>query len=94
VRIILMAKKTDGITDFTKSLVILARSLNQKDYNLVTNVMFAIHNGVSFGYRKEFDPAMMGDAAYIYKLNKPKKYKDNIVKLKVVKGSKDATIKL
>jgi len=89
-----MAKKTDGITDFTKSLVILARSLNQKDYNLVTNVMFAIHNGVSFGYRKEFDPAMMGDAAYIYKLHKPKKYKDNIVKLKIVKGSKDAHIKL
>jgi len=37
---------------------------------------------------------MMGDAAYIYKLNKPKKFKDNVIKLKVVKGSKDATIKL
>jgi len=89
-----MAKKTDGITDFTKSLVILARSLDQKEYNLVTNVMFSLHNGVSYGYNKEFDPAMMGDAAYIFKLNKPKKYKDNIVKLKVVKGSKDAHIKL
>ena len=89
-----MAKKTDGITDFTKSLVILARNLNRKDYNLVTNVMFSLHNGVSYGYRHEFDPAMMGDAAYIYKLNKPKKFKDNVVKLKVVKGSKDATIKL
>ena len=89
-----MTKKTDGITDFTKSLVILARSLNQKDYNLVTNVMFSLHNGINYGYKTEFDPSMMGDAAYIYKLNKPKKYKDNIVKLKVVKGSKDATIKL
>ena len=89
-----MVKKTDGITDFTKSLVILARSLNQKDYNLVTNVMFSLHNGICYGYSKEFDPAMMGDAAYIFKLNKPKKYKDNIVKLKVVKGSKDAHIKL
>jgi len=89
-----MAKKTDGITDFTKSLVILARSLNQKDYNLVTNVMFSLHNGINYGYHKEFDPAMMGDAAYIYKLHKPKKFKDNIVKLKVVKGSKDAHIKL
>ena len=89
-----MAKKTDGITDFTKSLVILARNLNRKDYNLVTNVMFSLHNGVSYGYRHEFDPAMMGDAAYIYKLNKPKKFKNNIVKLKVVKGSTDATIKL
>ena len=89
-----MAKKTDGITDFTKSLVILARSLNQKDYNLITNVMFSLLNGVSYGYQKEFDPAMMGDAAYIYKLNKPKKFKNNVVKLKIVKGSKDATIKL
>ena len=89
-----MAKKTDGITDFTKSLVILARTLNQKDYNLVTNVMFSLHNGVSYGYRTEFDPAMMGDAAYIYKLNKPKKFKANIVKLKLVKSSKDANVKL
>ena len=89
-----MTKKTDGITDFTKSLVVLARSLNHKDYNLVTNVMFSLHNGINYGYGKEFDPAMMGDAAYIFKLNKPKKYKDNIVKLKVVKGSKDAHIKL
>jgi len=89
-----MAKKTDGITDFTKSLVILARSLDQKDYNLVTNVMFSLHNGICYGYSKEFDPSMMGDAAYIYKLHKPKKYKANVVKLKLVKSSKDAHIKL
>ena len=90
-----MAKKTEVITDFTKSLVILARSLNHKDYNLVTNVMFSLHNGVGYGYRTEFDPAMMGDAAHIYKLHKPKKYKDNIIKLKLVgKGGKDANIKL
>ena len=89
-----MVKKTDGITDFTKSLVILARNLNRKDYNLVTNVMFSLHNGVSYGYRHEFDPAMMGDAAYIYKLNKPKQFKNNVVKLKVVEGSKDANVKL
>ena len=89
-----MAKKTDGITDFTKSLDILARNLNRKDYNLVTNVMFSLHNGVSYGYRHEFDPAMMGDAAYIYKLNKPKQFKNNVVKLKVVEGSKDANVKL
>ena len=89
-----MTKKTDGITDFTKSLLILGRSLNQKDYNLVTNVMFSLHKGVSYGYHKEFDPSMMGDAAYIFKLHKPKKYKGNIIKLKLVKGSKDANVKL
>ena len=89
-----MARNPDGITDFTKSLIILARSLNKTDYNLVTNVMFSLHNGVSFGYRREFDPSMMGDAMYIYKIHKPKKYKGNIVKLKLVKSSKDAHIKL
>ena len=89
-----MARNADGITDFTKSLIILARSLNKTDYNLVTNVMFSLHNGVSFGYRREFDPSMMGDAVYIYKIHKPKKYKGNIVKLKLVNSSKDAHIKL
>ena len=89
-----MARNADGITDFTKSLIILARSLNTTDYNLVTNVMFSLHHGVSFGYRREFDPSMMGDAVYIYKIHKPKKYKGNIVKLKLVKSSKDAHIKL
>ena len=89
-----MARNADGITDFTKSLIILARSLNKTDYNLVTNVMFSLHNGVRFGYRREFDPSMMGDAMYIYKIHKPKKYKGNIVKLKLVKSSKDAHIKL
>ena len=89
-----MTKKTDGITDFTKSLVILARSLNHKDYNLVTNVMFSLHNGITYGYHKEFDPSMMGDAAYIYKLHRPKKYKNNLIKLKLVKDSKDADVKL
>ena len=90
-----MARNADGITDFTKSLIILARSLNKTDYNLVNNVMFSLHNGVSFGYRREFDPSMMGDAVYIYKIHKPKKYKGNIVKLKLVKkSSKDTNVKL
>ena len=89
-----MTNQKGGITDFAKSLVVLARSLNQKDYNLVTNVMFSLHNGINYGYKKEFDPSMMGDAAYIYKLHKPKKYKGNVVKLNLVKGSKDAHIKL
>ena len=89
-----MAKKTDGITDFAKSLVILARSLNQKDFNLVTNVMFSLNNGINYGYKTKFDPSMMGDAAYIYKLHKPKKYKGNIIKLKLIKSSKDAHVKL
>jgi hypothetical protein len=89
-----MTNQKDGITDFAKSLVVLARSLNQKDYNLVTNVMFSLHNGINYGYKTEFDPSMMGDAAYIYKLHKPKKYKGNVIKLKLIKSSKDAHVKL
>jgi hypothetical protein len=56
--------------------------------------MFSLHNGINYGYNKEFDPAMMGDAAYIYKLHRPKKYKNNLIKLKLVKDSKDANVKL
>jgi len=87
-------KKKDGITDFTKSLVLLARHLTKKEYDLVANTMFALHNGVTFGYHNEFDPAMINDAAQIYKIHKPKTYKNNIVKLKMVSSRKDADVKL
>ena len=56
--------------------------------------MFALHNGVSFGYQPEFDPQMMTDAQDLYKFHSKKKYKNNIVNLKLVKGGKDADVKL
>ena len=89
-----MAKKKDGITDFTKSLVLLAHNLNKKDFYLFEITMCDLHNGVTFGYNTEFDPAMINDAAQIYKLHKSKTYKNNIVKLKMVSSRKDTDVKL
>ena len=87
-------KPKDGITEFTKALVILAGTLTKSNYDKIVHVMFALHNGVSFGYQPEFDPQMMTDAQDLYKFHSKKKYKNNIVNLKLVKGGKDADVKL
>ena len=89
-----MAKSKDGITEYTKALVILAANLKKSDYDKITSVMFALHNGVSFGYKPEFDPQMLTDANDLFKFYKKKKYSNNVVKLKLVKGSKDETVKI
>jgi len=90
-----MTKKSkDGITEFTKALVILAGNLTKSNYEKIVHVMFALHNGVSFGYQPEFDPQMMTDAQDLYKFHSKKKYKNNIVNLKLVKGGKDTDVKL
>ena len=56
--------------------------------------MFALHNGVTFGYKSEFDPAMINDAADLYKFHKPKKQKAEVIKLKLVSSRKDTDVKL
>ena len=89
-----MAKSKDGITEYTKALVILAANLKKSDYDKITSVMFALHNGVCFGYKPEFDPQMITDANDLFKFHKKKKYSNNVVRLKLVKGSKDVTAKL
>jgi len=86
-------KPKDGITEFTKALVILAATLTKSNYDKIVHVMFALHNGVSFGYQPEFDPQMMTDAQDLYKFH-AKKHKNNIVKLKLLKGGKDTDVKL
>ena len=93
-RILSMAKKKDGITDLTKSLVLLAQKFHKKEYDLITNVMFSLKMGVNYGYKTEFDPAMLNDAIHIFKLHGHKKPEAKIFKLKLVKGSKDADVKL
>ena len=88
-------KSKDGITEYTKALIILASHLKKTDYDKITSVMFALHNGVCFGYKPEFDPQMITDAHDLFKFHgKKKKFDNNVVKLKLVKGSKDDTAKL
>ena len=89
-----MAKSKDGITEYTKALVILAANLKKSDYDKITSVMFALHNGVCFGYKPEFDPQMITDATDVYKFHKKKKHFNNVIKLKLVKGGKDETVKI
>ena len=93
-RILLMVKKTGGTTELTQALTLLAQKFSQKEYNLITSVMFALKMGVNYGYRTEFDPAMLADAKYIFKLHHSKKPTAKIFKLKLVKGSKDTNVKL
>ena len=87
-------KPKDGITEFTKALVILAGTLTKSNYDKIVHVMFALHNGVCFGYKPEFDPQMMTDAQDLYKFHSKKKHKNNIVNLKLIKGGKDTDVKL
>ena len=89
-----MAKSKEGITEFTKALVILAATFKKSDYDKIINVMFALHNGVCFGYKPEFDPQMMTDAQDVFKFHSKKKKVNNVVKFKVVKGGKDENVKL
>ena len=89
-----MTKKTDGITDLTKVLILLAQKFSKKDYTSITNVMFSLKMGISYGYKSEFDPAMLNDAIHIYKLHNHPKPKAKIFKLKLVKSSKDTNVKL
>jgi len=56
--------------------------------------MFSLKMGVNFGYKTEFDPAMLNDAIHIYKLHHNPKTEAKIFKLKLVKSSKDTNVKL
>ena len=89
-----MTKQTDGTTDLTKVLVLLARKFSKKEYDLITNVLFSLKMGVNYGYKTEFDPAMLNDAIHIYKLHHNPKSEAKIFKLKLVKSSKDTNVKL
>jgi len=60
-----MAKKKDGITDLTKVLVIGAKKLSHSDYKRLTNTIFALLNGVNYGYT-ELGPRFLQDAQDIY----------------------------
>ena len=59
--------------------------------------MFSLKLGVNYGYKTEFDPAMLNDAIHIYKIHQNKKLNAEVFKLKLVKnikGSKDVDVKL
>jgi len=71
-----MAKKKDGITDLTKLLVIGAKKLSHSDYKRLTNTIFALLNGVNYGYT-ELGPRFLQDAQDIYLVHNDLKTHNN-----------------
>ena len=86
-----MARKDEPINDFHRSLQLLARKLTFEEYTLVAGTMFQLHAGMTFGYKKIFDPQILPDISYIWQIHHKKAFenKAKILKLKIVKGGKD-----
>ena len=84
-----MAKKTDGITELTKCMVICAGKLNKSEYKKLTSVVYAVLNGVTYQY-PHFGPEFLRDAEDIRSVHKnDKNGKDNVVRLKLIQGTGD-----
>jgi hypothetical protein len=89
-----MAKKKDGITDLTKTLVSAAKKFNDKEYNRLQHLIFALLHGVNYGYTS-MDQQFLDDSSDIYFLHKDQqdnlkkvikknktKYTNNVIQLK------------
>jgi len=78
-----MVKKKGGITDLTKLSVVAAEKLTPNQFKLFQSTIFAILNGVQFGY-VEMGPQFLHDTNDIYDIHsKPtKKTKKVTVKIK------------
>ena len=87
-----MAKKKDGITDLTKTLVSAAKKFNDKEYGVLQHLIFALLHGVNYGYTS-MDQRFLDDSSDIYFLHKDDKdtfkkvikkkktkYKKNVIK--------------
>ena len=85
-----MAKKKGGTTELTKVLVTCSAKLTPNQYKRLQAVIFALMNGVTYGYN-EMGPYFLRDSNDIYDLHsKPEnKEKNKIVK---VKQNKDNVI--
>ena len=87
-----MAKKKDGITDLTKTLVSAAQKFNDTEYNRLQHLIFALLHGVNFGYTS-MDQRFLDDSSDIYFLHKEQKLPKKIIKTKKIKY-KDNVIQL
>ena len=77
-----MAKKKGGITNLTKLSVLMAAKLTPTQYSLYQTTVFALLNGVQYGYT-ELGPKFLQDSDDIYALHsKGSKIKKGLVKIK------------
>ena len=68
-----MAEKKGGITDLTKLSVLAAGKLTPSQFKLYQSTIFALLNGVQFGY-VELGPQFLHDTNDIYSIHsKPQK---------------------
>ena len=63
-----MVNKKDGITDLTKLLVRAAGKFTPNQYKQLTSTIFALLNGVNYGY-SELGPRFLQDAQDIYDIH-------------------------
>ena len=63
-----MAKKKDGITELTRLLVMAAGKFTPNQYKNLTSTIFALLNGVNYGYT-ELGPRFLQDAQDIYDIH-------------------------
>ena len=80
-----MVKKKDGITDLTRLSVVAAEKLTPTQFQLFQSTVFALLNGVQFGYT-EMGPQFLQDTNDIYDIHskptKKGKTKKVIVKIR------------
>ena len=80
-----MAKKKGGITDLTKLSVLAAEKLTPTQFKLFQSTIFAMLNGVQYGYT-EMGPQFLHDSNDIYSINnnssKKTKTKTVVIKIK------------
>ena len=74
-----MVKKRDGITDLTKLLVTAAGKFTPNQYKNLTSTIFALLNGVNYGYT-ELGPRFLQDANDIYAIHQKELPKTKFVK--------------
>tara|TARA_A100000172_G_C3037868_1_gene109215 strand:- start:1033 stop:1332 length:300 start_codon:yes stop_codon:yes gene_type:complete len=79
-----MAKKKGGITDLTKLSVLAAEKLTPSQFKLFQSTIFAMLNGVQYGYT-EMGPQFLHDSNDIYSIhnNSSKKTKTKTVVIKI-----------
>ena len=63
-----MAKKKGGITDLTKLSVLAAGSFTPSQFKLFQSTIFAMLNGVQYGYT-EMGPQFLHDTNDIYSIH-------------------------
>ena len=87
-----MAKKKDGITDLTKLSVIAAEKLTPSQFKLFQSTVFAMLNGVQFGYT-EMGPQFLHDTNDIYSIHSKPGKQDKVKKVVVkIKNNKSNVI--